>query len=65
MHAPSFSPSSDILFVFPAFALFFALFMTDARRCGYGASRSCSWPLFVCAVEEDMVALATLRLSWR
>jgi hypothetical protein len=38
---------------------------TDARRCGYGASRSCSWPLSVRAVEKDMVAPATLRLSWR
>jgi hypothetical protein len=38
---------------------------TDARRCGYGASRSCSWPFSVRAVEEDMVAPATLRLSWR
>jgi hypothetical protein len=38
---------------------------TDARRRGYGASRSCSWPFSVRAVEEDMVAPATLRLSWR
>jgi hypothetical protein len=35
---------------------------TDARRRGYGASRSCSWPFFARAVEEDMVAPATLRL---
>jgi hypothetical protein len=38
---------------------------TDARRRGYGASRSCSWPFSMRAVEEDMVAPATLRLSWR
>jgi hypothetical protein len=40
--------------------------MTDARRRGYGASRSCSCPFSVCAVdvvEEDMVAPATLSLS--
>jgi hypothetical protein len=36
---------------------------TDARRCGYGASQSCSWSFSVRAVEEDMVASATLRLS--
>jgi hypothetical protein len=76
MCAPSFLPSSDISFVFPAFALFFlpqpatpahghSYEPTDARRRGYGASRSCSWPFFVRAVEEDMVAPATLRLSWR
>jgi hypothetical protein len=35
----------------------------DARRRGYEASRSCSWPFSVCAIEEDMVAPATLRLS--
>jgi hypothetical protein len=38
---------------------------TDARRRGYGASRSCSYPFSMRAVEEDMVAHATLRLSWR
>jgi hypothetical protein len=38
---------------------------TDARRHGYGASRSCSWPFSICAVEEDMVAPATHRLYWR
>jgi hypothetical protein len=38
---------------------------TDARRRGYGASRSCSWPFSVRATEEDTVAPATLRLSWR
>jgi hypothetical protein len=31
----------------------------------YGASRSCSWPFSVCDTEEDTVASATLRLSWR
>jgi hypothetical protein len=39
--------------------------LTDARRRGYGASRSCSSPFSVRAVEEDMVAPATLKLSWR
>jgi hypothetical protein len=38
---------------------------TDARRLEYGASRSCSWPFSVRAVEEDMVTPATLRLSGR
>jgi hypothetical protein len=38
---------------------------TDARRRWYEASRSCSWPLSVHAVEEDMVAPATIRLSWQ
>jgi hypothetical protein len=38
---------------------------TDARRRGYGASQSCSCPFSVRVVEEDMVAPATLRLSWR
>jgi hypothetical protein len=37
---------------------------TDARQHGYGASRSCSWPFSVRAVEEDMVAPTTVRLSW-
>jgi hypothetical protein len=38
---------------------------TDARRRGYGMSRLCSWTFSMRAVEEDMVAPATLRLSWR
>jgi hypothetical protein len=38
---------------------------TDALRRGYGVSRSCSWPFFVRAVEEDTVTPATLRLSWQ
>jgi hypothetical protein len=38
---------------------------TDARRRGYGVSRSCFWPFSVRVVEEDMAAPATLRLSWR
>ena len=38
---------------------------TNARRRGYGASWSCSWPFSMRVVEEDMVAPATLRLSWR
>jgi hypothetical protein len=37
--------------------------LTDARRRRYGASRSCSYPFFVRAAEEDTVAPATLRLS--
>jgi hypothetical protein len=75
MSAPSFSPSSDVPFVFSVFALFFLPNMLpahgrshepiDARRCGYRESRSCSWPYSVCAVEEDMVAPAMLRLYWR
>jgi hypothetical protein len=71
MRAPSFSPSSDVPFVFPAFARFFLpnllppLTVAAARRRGYGASRSCFWPFSARAVEEDMVAPATLRLSWR
>jgi hypothetical protein len=69
MRAPSFSPSSDVPFVFPVFALFFLPNLlplsVDAHRRGYGASQSCSWPVSVCAVEEDMVAPATLKLSWR
>jgi hypothetical protein len=36
---------------------------TDARRRGYGVSRSCYWPFSVRVVEEDMVAPTTLRLS--
>ena len=74
MCAPSFSPSSNIPFVFPAFTLFFLPpnywpcplsqpRATDTLRRGYGASRSCSWPFFVCAAEDDMVVPATLRLS--
>jgi hypothetical protein len=38
---------------------------TDARRRGYGVSQSCSWPFSVHVAEEDTVAPATLRLSWR
>jgi hypothetical protein len=37
---------------------------TDAHQRGYGACWSCSWPFSVRAVEEDMVAPATHRLSW-
>jgi hypothetical protein len=76
IRAPSFLPSSDVPFVFPPFFMFFLPNLmppahgrsrepTDARRRGYGVSRSCSWPFSVHAVEEDMVAPATLRLSWR
>jgi predicted exporter len=38
---------------------------TDARRRRYRASRSCSWPFSMRVAEEDTVAAATLRLSWR
>jgi hypothetical protein len=38
---------------------------TEAHRRGYGVTRSCSWPFFMRAAEEDTVAFATLRLSWR
>jgi hypothetical protein len=38
---------------------------TDAHRRGYGASRTCSWPFSVRVAEEETVAPATLRLSWR
>jgi hypothetical protein len=38
---------------------------TDARRRGYGVIRSFSWPFSMRVVEEDMVAPATIRLSWR
>jgi hypothetical protein len=38
---------------------------TDACRRGYGASQPCSCPFSVRAIEKDMVAPATLRLSWR
>jgi hypothetical protein len=76
MHVPSFSPSSDVPFVFPAFAMFFFPNLlppahgrrhepANALRRGYGVSRSCSWPFFVHAAEEDTMAPATLRLSWR
>jgi hypothetical protein len=74
MRAPSFSLSSDVPFVFPAFAMFFhpnlllprhgrSCKPTDTRRRTYGTSRSCSRPFSVRAVKEDMVAPGTLRLS--
>jgi hypothetical protein len=76
MRAPLFSPSSDVLFVFPTFALFFLPILlppahgrsretTDARRRGYGASRSFSCPFSVRAPAEDTMVHTTLRLSWR
>jgi hypothetical protein len=74
MRTPSFSPSSDVTFVFPAFALFFPTCCPRPRsqpradRCSstrVRASRSCSWPFFVRATEVDTVAPATLMLSWR
>jgi hypothetical protein len=36
---------------------------TDARQRGYEASRSCSWPFSVRAIEEDMLTPVTLRFS--
>jgi hypothetical protein len=58
MRAPSFSPSLDVSFIFPAFALFFlpnllppptvaAASRKNARRREYRESRSCSWPFSV------------------
>jgi hypothetical protein len=38
---------------------------TDARRCGYGTSRTFSCPFSMRAVKEDMVTPAMLMLSWR
>ncbi|PWZ33189.1 hypothetical protein Zm00014a_001887 [Zea mays] len=74
MRAPSFSPSSNIVRLLglrPVLPPQHAAPVhgrsrepTDARRHGYEASRSCSWPFSVRAVEEDIVAPATLRLSW-
>jgi hypothetical protein len=75
IHASSFSLSSDVPFVFLVFSLFFlpnllpppTVAATSRRRSStwVRASRSCSWPLSVHAAEEDTVAPATLRLSWR
>jgi hypothetical protein len=62
MHAPSCSPLSDIPFVLPAFALFFIPNLLPPPTIE-AASRSCSWPFSMRAVEEDMVTPATLRLS--
>jgi hypothetical protein len=74
MGAPSFSPSSDVPFVFPTFALFFHHKLLPRpwsqpradrpSSTRVRASRSCSWPFSVRAAEEDTVAPATLRLSW-
>jgi hypothetical protein len=63
MRAPSSSPSSDVPFVFLDFAMFFlpnllpSPTVAAARRRGYRASRSCSWPFSVRAAEEDTVLL--------
>jgi hypothetical protein len=75
MRAPSFSPSSDVVRL-PGIRPVLPLRLTapahgrshepaDALWRGYEASRSCSWPFLMCAAEEDMVAPATLKLSWR
>jgi hypothetical protein len=70
MRGPSFSPSPDVSFVFLAFPVLppqpaapvhgRSREPTDARRRGYGVSRSCSWPFSVHVAEEDTVAPATL-----
>jgi hypothetical protein len=72
-YVPSFSPSSDVPFVFPPFAPFFlpnllsVLTVTVASRptlVNAGTGESVLLLLFfVRAVEEDMMARATLRLS--
>jgi hypothetical protein len=75
MHAPSFSPSSDVPFIFPAFPMFFLLnllplpMVAAASRptlidAGTGES-VLLLAFFVCAAEEDTMTSATLRLSWR
>jgi hypothetical protein len=74
MRAPLFSPSLDVPFVFPSFALFFLpnllpsptvavasrpmLVDTGTGRVGLAPGLSS-----VCATKEDTVALATLTLS--
>jgi hypothetical protein len=75
IRAPSFSPSSDVPFVFLAFALFFLpnllpppTVAAASRRClstRVRASRSCFYPFSVRAAEEDTVAPVMLRFSWR
>jgi hypothetical protein len=76
MRTPLFSPSSDVPFIFPAFVLFFlpnllplptvAATSRPMLFDAYGASQPYFWPFFVHATEEeDMVAPATLSLSWR
>jgi hypothetical protein len=75
MRAPSFSPSSDVPFVFPAFALFFLpnllpppTVTATSRPTLVDASTgqvSLAPGLSPCAAEEDTVAPAALRLSWR
>ena len=75
MRAPSFSPSSDVPFVFPSFALFFlpnllpphtVAVVSRPTLVDAGMGRVGHAPdLSVRAIEEDMVAPATLRLSWR
>jgi hypothetical protein len=75
MRAPSFSPSSDVPFVFSVFTLFSSPTCCPRPRSQPRADRrsstrdgtswSCYWPFSARVAEEDMVALATLRLSWR
>jgi hypothetical protein len=75
MRAPSFLLSSDVPFVFPAFALFFLpkllpppTVVAASRSTLVDAGTSESVLLlafFVRTAEEDTVALVALRLSWR
>jgi hypothetical protein len=75
IHAPLFSPLSDVLFVFCP-----SLCSSSPTRCPrprsqprtdrcsstrVRPSRSYSWLFFARGAEEDTVATATLRLSWR
>jgi hypothetical protein len=73
MHAPSFSPSSDVPFVFPAFALFFLLNLLPLPTVAAasrptlvdtGTGESVLLLAFLRACRrEDTMAPATLRLS--
>jgi hypothetical protein len=75
MRASSFSPLSNVLFIFPAFTLFFLptccphpRSQSRADRCTSTLVRGesvMSWPFSMRVVEEEMVAPATLWLSWR
>jgi hypothetical protein len=77
MHAPLFSPSSDVPFVFPAFALFFFPNLLPLPTV-VAASRPTlvdagtgelvlllAFLVCVAGAEEDTMAPATFRLSWR
>ena len=75
MRTPSFSPSSDVPFVFPAFALFFlpnllpsptVAAVSRPMLVDAGTGRVSLAPdlSLVRDAEEDTVALTTLRLFW-